>query len=110
MAERAERHRRPVGRAHVNVLQLCWIALKVLHRLENDVILVRLCKQSRDLALPERVVERLIDLERRDSETRSSDAIDHERGLGSTGLLVGCDILKLRQRLQLRDKAAGPGI
>ncbi len=37
------------------------ILLKIRHRLQNHVILIQLRVQRRDLPLPERVVERLVD-------------------------------------------------
>src|SRR5690349_9151333 len=93
VTESAERHRGPVRRAHINVLQLCRIVLKVRHRFEDHVILIRLSKQRRDLALSKGVIQRLVDRERRDSETRSRHAIDYERGLCSPSLLIGRNVL-----------------
>ena len=42
---------------NVNVLQIGRILLKVRHRFQDHVILIRLREQGRDLALPESVVE-----------------------------------------------------
>ena len=45
---------------------------------------------------------------RSDAEPRGGDAIDDQRDRQPSSLLVGCDILELRQAFQFRDKAIGP--
>ena len=56
------------------------------------MVLVRLCVESIDLSLAKCIVERVIDRSRSDAETRSGDAIDHERDGARTHLLIGYDI------------------
>ena len=46
--------------------------------LEDDAVLVQLREDGRDLALAERVVERVVDRLRRDAEARRGVAVDHE--------------------------------
>jgi hypothetical protein len=60
------------------------------------VVLIQLCVHRADLALPERIVERVVDRRGRDAETRRRYAVDRERDRAPAGLLIGCDILQLR--------------
>ena len=68
MGERAQRHRAAGRRAHVDVIQLRRIALKIRQRFQNDVILVQLGEEGGNLPLAERVVERVVNRLRRDAQ------------------------------------------
>ena len=50
-----------------------------------------------DLPLAERVVERVVDQLRIDAETRRLVPIDRQRQRRALALLIGCDVLQLRQ-------------
>src|ERR1700752_415832 len=110
MRECAERHRATTRRLNVNVLQLTWMLLKVWQGLENNVILIGLCKERRDLTLAERVVKCLVDDLRRDAQSRRRDAINDKGSLCSHRLLIGRNVLELRQRLQPVHEAGGPSV
>jgi hypothetical protein len=84
--------------------------LELRHHFKNDVILVRLRVQSADLALAERVIERGIDLIRRDIETRSGGPVDGEIHTDAIGLLVRGDVTHLRQLAEFRDKFVRPDV
>src|SRR6185295_5052730 len=110
MCERTEWHRAAVRRANVNVLQFGRILLKVGHRLQDDVILIGLGKEGRDLTLAESVIERLIDRLGCYPQSRSRDAINDQRALCPTSLLISSYILELRQGLQFVYELCGPGV
>src|SRR6185312_6639279 len=61
-----------------------------------------------DLALPERIVERIVDLADRDSEARGGIAIDDQAGLQALVLLVAADIGKGRIALERGDELRRP--
>ena len=63
--------------------------------LEDHVIAVELGEILRDLALAERVVERVVDHLRLDAEPRRGVAVDRQRHRGGVGLLVGRDVAQL---------------
>ena len=74
------------------------------------MILVQLRVQSRNLPLPEGVVERFVDHFGRNAHARSGHAVDHKRGRQSRGLLVGRYVAKLRQPLQLLHELCRPRV
>ena len=63
----------------------------------------------RDVVLAERVIERVVDDLRLDSETRRGVAIDGDGQLRRGILRVGRDVGQLRQRLELGQQARRPG-
>src|SRR5947199_77964 len=77
--ERIERGLRARPRANKKILQRSWLqAITRLH-FQNDVILVQLREYCRDLPLPERIVERVVDHLRRDPQPRRGVPIDRQR-------------------------------
>ena len=81
-------------------LQGVGIELELRLGLQNDVILVQLGVESVDLALPEGVVERVVDGLRRDAEARGGGAIDDQRLGLAVQLLVGDHVGQLGQLLE----------
>ncbi len=68
------------------------VQLELRIRLENDVILIQLCVHRVDLALPEGVVERVVDGGRCDAEARSGSTVNGQRCRLSAELLVCHDV------------------
>ena len=66
------------------------------------MVLVDLRVERRDLALPERVVQRVVDLRDGDAVARGGVAVDHQRELQARGLLVRHDVLDLGELAQRR--------
>ena len=65
------------------------------------MVAVELGEILRDLALAERIVERVVDQLRLDAVARGSVAIDLQLQRRALALLVGCDVAQLGQRLHL---------
>ncbi len=99
MRERAQRHLAAAGRTQIDVIELARIALELRRHLQHHVILVELGEHGRDLALAERVVERVVDGRGRDAEARGGVAIDHQMRIQAVVLLIGRDIAQLRAGL-----------
>ncbi len=76
---------------------------------EDDVVLMGLRVEGRHLALTERVVERVVERLRSHAEARRGHAIDVERKRIPIRLLIGDDVLQLRELLELSDELARPG-
>ena len=64
----------------------------------------------RHLALPERIVERLVDVLRLDAEACGLVAVDDQREGAAVGLLIGRDVAQLGQGLQLVGDPRRPGL
>ena len=92
MGERAQRNLSTAGGAQVDVVELARIALKLRRDFQHHVILVELGEHGRDLALPECIVERVVDGRGRDAEARGGIAIDHQMRASPCVLLIGRDI------------------
>src|SRR6266576_3094210 len=110
VCECAQRHRAAAGRADINVLRLCWIALELWQRFENHVVLIQLREERGDLPLAEGVIKRVIYRLRRDAEPRGGYTINDEPGLRTERLLVGRHIAQLREDLKFCDQLRGPGV
>src|SRR5579862_1640511 len=95
-------------RLDVELVQRVRVRLQPGRDLENHVVGVQLREVLRHLALPEGVVERLVDDRRLNPEARGLVAVDRQRQHRAVGLLIGCDVLQLRQRLQLRQQFRRP--
>ena len=72
------------------------------------MVAVELGEILRDLALAERVVQRVVDQLRLDAEARGGIAVDRQRQRRALGLLVGGDVAQLGQRLQLVEDLRRP--
>jgi hypothetical protein len=94
--ERAQRDLR-IGerRGDVQLAECLGRALSLRVQLEDDVIAVEVGEILRHLALPERIVERVVDQLRRYPEPRRLVAIDGQGDRRSIVLLVGRDIGQL---------------
>ena len=77
------------------------ILLKLRIDFQNDVVLVELGVDGRDLALSECVVESVVDLLRQNAQAGRGVAINHYVRLKASGLLIAGYIAKLRQSAQL---------
>ena len=71
--------------------------------LEDDVVLVELREDDRDLALAEGVVERIVDGRGGQAQARGGVAVEREVGAQAGGLLVAGYVGQLRQRPELVD-------
>ena len=76
----------------------------------HHMILVNRAVNGRDLALPERVIKRIIDLTHDQAETGSRVAIDVDIGFQACLLLVGIDIREHGTVLQGLDETRHEGI
>ena len=76
--------------------------------LHHHVILVQRLVHGRDLALPESIVERVVDVAVRNAQPRGRIAIDHNLRFQAFVLLVGVDIAQFGQRAQLLQQIAAP--
>src|SRR5664280_1914669 len=108
--ERAQRHRAAGRRAQVDVLEVFRTDLQLGLPFENDAVLVELSEHRRDLALPERVVERVVDLLRCDAEPRRRVPVDDDARLKSRVLHVARDVAQLGQAFQLLDESRDPRV
>ena len=72
------------------------------------MITVELREVLGDLALAERIVERVVDQLRLDTVARGGIAIDPQLERRALGLLVGRDVAQLRQGLHLGQNLRGP--
>ena len=79
MGERAQRDLRPAGASYIDLRQCRRILLELGLDLENDLVLVGRGVHRCDLALAERVVERLVDQRWRNAHPRSGVAVDLDR-------------------------------
>ena len=94
----------PVG-VRTKILSSASAVARLLRlHLEDDAVQVQLREDDRDLALAERVVERVVDLLRRDAEARRRVAVDRERHLEPGRLLVARDVAEHVLLAQLRDE------
>src|ERR1019366_7421208 len=100
--------RRATRRLDVDAFQSIRGQSELRIYLQHDVILVQLRKHSGNLALAERVVERVVDGLRQNAQARGGVAIDDQVGLHSVVLLVAVHVAQLRQGLQLLQKLLRP--
>ncbi len=109
--QRTHRYRRPFAehrqrhlvagerRLDVELVERVEPALQLGQDFQDHVIAVELGEILGDLALAERVVQRVVDQLRLDAVARGGVAIDRQRQRGALGLLVGGDVAQLRQLL-----------
>ncbi len=76
--EGAERHLRAIRGFDVNILQRFGILLKLRIDFHDDVILVQLREDGGDLALAESVVKRVVNVRRKNAESRCGVPVDGE--------------------------------
>src|SRR5260370_38206166 len=77
--EGAERDLRTVGRLYVNVFQRIGILLELRIDFQNDVILVELSEDRGDLVLAKGIVERVVNVGRKNSEGHSGVTVEGRR-------------------------------
>ena len=95
--EGAERHLRAGVGADVDPGERVRALLEVGGDLQHDAVLVALGEDGRDLALTERVVERVVDGLGGHAQTRGGVAVDHDHRLQPAVLLVGGHVAQLGQ-------------
>ena len=98
VGEGAEGNLGAAGRLHVDRLERFGILLEAWRDFQDDVILVQLREDRRDLTLTEGVVERVVDRLRLDTQPRRGVTVDHHRHLQAAGLLIGGDVAQLGER------------
>ena len=91
---------------HVDVAERGRVLAVLRLELEDDVVLVQLREDRRDLSLAERAVERVVHRLRGDAEARGRVAIDREIRAQAAVLLVRRDVLQLRRVAQRFEQPA----
>ena len=76
----------------------------------DELVGVDLGEVLRNLALADRVIQRVVDHLGLNAEAGSGVAVDGDHRGGPAGLLVGRDIAQLGQRFQLAQNPGCPGI
>ena len=103
-----ERHLGVVGAADIDAAKVGRIALILRIDFEHDAILVALGVERRDLALRERVVERIGDVLHAHPEPRGRNSVDRDIDLQAALFAVGRDIDQPGQCLDFRQDAGRP--
>src|SRR5882757_6260547 len=85
-AQRDELLRR--ARPDVEALQRPGVQLETRIKFLNHMVLTHLREEGCDLALPESIVDGVIDCLDADSKSRGARAVDHQRGAGCLRLCV----------------------
>src|SRR5467141_466874 len=106
--KRAERDLCAIGRLYVNVFQRIGILLELRIDFHDHVILVELGKNCGDLALAKGIVERIVNVGRKNAEARGGVAIDRERSEQALVQLVAGDVAEFGERFQFVDEARSP--
>src|SRR5215470_7532920 len=75
--ERTKRNLWPVGRMNIDALEGVGILLELRVHFQDNVVLIQLRVNRGDLALSEGVVESVVDVGGKNSQTRSRIAVDH---------------------------------
>ena len=88
----------PLLPLHVKELETLRILPEPGLHFHHHVILIQLCVHHRDLALPEGVVERVIDVLRGNAHASGGNAVDGQTGFEAAILLIAVHIGELRQR------------
>src|SRR5215468_9596726 len=94
----------------VNVFQRVWVLLELRVHFHDDVILIELCVDRRDLALAESVVEGVVDIGRKNAETRGGVTVDDDVKQQAASETVVCHISQLRKILEALLKLWNPGV
>jgi hypothetical protein len=97
-------------RLQVDAVQRLGIALERRQNLHHNVVAVELREILRDLALPEGVVERIVDQLRLNAEPSGLIAVDRQSQRRPIRLLVAGDVAEFLERLQLFEHARRPGV
>ena len=108
VAEGGQRNLHSAVGVHVNVLERIRILRKLRIHFQHHVVLVQLGKYGGNLALPEGVVERIVDGLGQNAQTRRGIAIDDQFGFEAAILLVGGHVAHGRQLAQLVHQLAAP--
>jgi len=88
--------------------QRIGILLELRIDFHDHVILVELGKDCGDLALAKGIVERVVNVGRKNAEARSGVAVDGERSEQALVQLVAGDVAEFGERFQLVDEARSP--
>src|SRR5260370_23486033 len=96
--ESAERYLRAVGRLYIDIFQRIRILLKLRIDFQDNVILIELGKNGGDLALAKGIVERVVNVGKKNAQTRGGIAVDGERSEETLVQLVAGDITKFGER------------
>src|SRR5579871_2639057 len=110
VGDRAERNHCPGRALDVNILQRIRITLILRRNLHHNVVLVQRPVGCRHLPLPKGVGQGRIDRQRRNAKAAGRIAVDHQLRAQPLVLLVGCDVLELRQLLHGRHQLRRPFI
>ncbi len=93
---------------HVDILQRVGILLELRIHFEHDVILVQLRENRGHLPLPERVIQRVVNRLRQNSQPGCCVAINREGGLHPALLLIAGHVGQLIQISQFIDQFRSP--
>ena len=94
--------------ADVNALERIGILLELRIDFQDDVILVELSEDGRDLALAEGVVKGVVDVGGENAEARSGVAVDGQCGEETLVQLVAGNVAEFGEQFQFIDEAGRP--
>ena len=106
--DRTQRHLRARRRPHIDVMQRGGILPVLRCDLHDDMILIERRIQNGHLALAERIIQRVVDELRAETQTRRRTAIEHDERLLSLVLLIAVHIGNLGQGPQLVPRPSAP--
>ena len=112
-AERGDRrqwHEVAIGTGDVEGVQRLGVLPELRCHFHHDAILIETRVHRRDLALTERVVQRLINRASADTQPRGRVPVDDDAGLQSAVLLVAVDVGDDRLALQACQQAGCPAV
>ena len=106
--DRRERHERARGAGDVNRVERVRVLPVLRRHLHHHAVLIQPGVQRRDLPLPERVIERLVDRGGADTQPCGRIAVDLDERIGPAVLLVGVDVRNRAASCAAARRAAAP--
>ena len=108
MGERAQRNLGAGAAFHIDLFERIGILPEGGGDLLDHVILIELGVHGGDLALAERIVERVIDQLGCDAQARSGPAIDSQRSVQAVVLLIAADVGQVMHPAHPRQHPGSP--
>src|SRR5260370_12675443 len=96
--EGGERELRAVGRLYIDIFERIRILLELRIDFQNHVILVKLRKNGRDLALAKGIVKRVVNVGKKNAKARGGIAVDGKRSEETLVQLIAGDVAKFGER------------
>ena len=110
VSERRQRYGCAAGGAQINILQRLGRLLELRRDFHDHVVLVERTVHGGNLPLPEGVVERVINILRRNSQPAGGVAVNHQLRLQSFILLVSIYVAQFRQAAHFLQQQRTPVI